>query len=224
MTAGAPDAPSVPTAVYPTLTPFVTLSGMLLGALLPSRRASTWYSNAPMSGVLKRVRGKVTARASNTNPAVAVGLPASMAGLPASRACVCTTPPLLASGPRSGLMGTDEVPILLPLVPLARPLRLVPSPIRLLTPVESSVPYTSSRVVPVPRKLPATIVFLSSGDPPARHSPPPTSPPLALLSLRLFVIVLLMTVSVALEKMPPPYPAAVLPLTVVFVRVRVPVL
>ena len=83
-------------------------------------------------------------------------------------------PPLLASVVSSTVLmsrvPTPELPTLLPLTPLVMPPEVAASPMRLLLAV-SIGPSMSSGVVPVPRKLPATIVLLSVSVPHATDAP-----------------------------------------------------
>ena len=99
-------------------------------------------------------------------------------GLPGKRAWVWVGPPLLRSGPRSGLIGKAAVPTLSPLVPFATPVAPAPSPTRLNALAGSIAPSISSAdermtcpvLETVPSPLAATIELLTSTsiDAPAR--------------------------------------------------------
>lgn len=120
-------------------------------------------------------------------------------------------------------MGAAPVPIWLPPGPLVMPVSPVPSPIRLFTLPAATSPFTSSRVVPVPRKFPAIRVLFSVTVPAKRDSPPPVSPPTLSKSLRLPVVVTFVRVAVPPNtRTPPPLSTAVFPVRVLFVTVRVP--
>jgi len=84
---------------------------------------------------------------------------------------------LSANGPSRGSMGLAAVPTWLPLTPSTRPVIPVPSPIRLLSPLEFRGPSTSSAVVPVaPWKLPAIRVLCTTAGGETNEStnrPPP---------------------------------------------------
>src|SRR5215831_18997507 len=105
------------------------------------------------------------------------------------------------------------------------PVMFVPSPIRLNELLTASVvPLMSSRVAPVPRKFPATIVFFSVRVLELLKMPPPFWPPLLSESDRLFETVTLNKVKVEEPVIiPPPLPPLEFPLTVQLVRVTGPV-
>ncbi len=99
-----------------------------------------------------------------------------------------------------------------------------PVPIKLNELAGSTVPLMSSAVLPVPLKLPATIVFLRRTVPPETMIPPPEPMVSASESALLSVIVLLVIVIVPPStEIPPPLAVALLPLIVVLMSVAVPV-
>ena len=93
------------------------LTGVPCGVLpVTGVKVNPWLSKAPMSTVPLTTRGKPAPRWSVVSglPLASTAsalLPASMAGLPGSRAMVCVGPPLSASGPSNGFIGSAVVPM-----------------------------------------------------------------------------------------------------------------
>ena len=99
-----------------------------------------------------------------------------IAGLPGNNAWVCVGPPLSASGPSSGSIGSALVPIWFPFVPLVRPEIIpVPSPTKLFAPdTEPKMSLSDAD------SFPATIELLSDRVPEMKM-PPPLFPLIVLL-------------------------------------------
>src|SRR5262249_36629712 len=139
---------------------------------------------------------------------------------PAARAWVRVVPPLAArvvltisaigqtTRAVAGLLSLS-FPTMLPFTPLAMPPAVAGSPIRLLFAVKE--PLRSLAVVPLPRTLPATIVFRRTKVPRAWIAASPD--PLLSLSARLFTIVVLTRVvlELAWAEIPAPFFCELLP-------------
>ena len=133
-------------------------------------------------------------------------------------------PPLLARGASWGLTGAAIVPMRA----LGANVAAKPSfaPIKLLPPLVKPTPATllpKSGVSNPRSKLPAIIEFIIVNVPLiSRKIPPPLPEPLLSASAVLLVIVLLVIVPPFKPKIPPPSKVAVLPDTVLLVRVTAP--
>src|SRR5262245_46171415 len=148
--------------------------------------------------------------------------PASIAGLPVSSARVWVGQPLSASGPSLGSIGGRAGPTGFPRISSAMPVRLVPSPIRLLADTGSMAPMMSDVVIgPVPDVFPATIVLRRMTVTPGSTRMPPARRPSAEATLPATVALVIVAEAVPSVATPPPVSADVLPLTVVFVIVSV---